>query len=164
MLFSTHVWILTHMYGKRHTCVKKATQLYVCKCLPFTTHVWEKPLTCLFPPELSVNNHQLYPYWLTHTRACWTILPSMASLDGWLTTINQPPLHTIQKAPESPLEMARADSGLLCLLHQYKGGLPLQNSASTNQPKLRSQLSDIINSSRKKNKVPHCVSKTSYSC
>ena len=70
----------------------------------------------------------------------------------WLSTINQPPLHTIQKAPESPLEMARADSGLLCLLHQYKGGLPLQNSASTNQPKLRSQLSDIINSSRKKTK------------
>ena len=42
------------MYGKRHTCVKKATQLYVCKCLPFSTHVWEKPLTCLFPPELWV--------------------------------------------------------------------------------------------------------------
>ena len=56
VLFSTHVWILTHMYGKRHTCVKKATQLYVCKCLPFSTHVWEKPLTCLFPPELSVTN------------------------------------------------------------------------------------------------------------
>lgn len=54
VLFSTHVWILTHMYGKRHTCVKKATQLYVCKCLPFSTHVWEKPLTCLFPPELWV--------------------------------------------------------------------------------------------------------------
>ena len=54
MLFSTHVWILTHMFGKRHTCVKKATQLYVCKCLLFSTHVWEKPLTCLFPPELSV--------------------------------------------------------------------------------------------------------------
>ena len=49
VLFSTHVWILTHMYGKRHTCVKKATQLYVCKCLPFSTHVWEKPLTvCIF--------------------------------------------------------------------------------------------------------------------
>ena len=117
-----------------------------------------------------LNNHQLYPYWLKHTPACWTILPSMASLDGWLTTINQPPhpsslrLHTIQKAPESPLEMARADSGLLCLLHQYKGGLPLQNSASTNQPKLRSQLSDIINSSRKKTKMLQCVSKTSNSC
>ena len=55
VLFSTHVWILTHMYGKRHTCVKKATQLYVCKCLTFSTHVWEKPLTCLFPPELSVS-------------------------------------------------------------------------------------------------------------
>ena len=35
--------------------MKKATQLYVCKCLPFSTHVWEKPLTCLFPPELSVK-------------------------------------------------------------------------------------------------------------
>ena len=54
VLFSTHVWILTHMYGKRHTCVKKATQLYDCKCLAFSTHVWEKPPTCLFPPELSV--------------------------------------------------------------------------------------------------------------
>ena len=54
VLFSTHVWILTHRYGKRHTCVKKATQLYVCKCLAFSTHVWEKPLTCLFPPELWV--------------------------------------------------------------------------------------------------------------
>ena len=54
VLFSTHVWILTHRYGKRHTCVQKATQLYVCKCLAFSTHVWEKPLTCLFPPELSV--------------------------------------------------------------------------------------------------------------
>ena len=83
-------------------------------------------------------------------------------LDGWLTTINQSPhpsslrLHTIQKAPESPLEMARADSGLLCLLHQYKGGLPLQNSASTNQPKLRSQLSDIINSSKKNQSASVC--------
>ena len=48
------------MYGKRHTCVKKATQLYVCKCLPFSTHVWEKPLTCLFPPELSVIIKQLF--------------------------------------------------------------------------------------------------------
>ena len=56
VLFSTHVWILTHMYGKRHTCVKKATQLYVWKCLAFSTHVWEKPLTCLFPPELSVGS------------------------------------------------------------------------------------------------------------
>ena len=55
VLFSTHVWILTHRYGKRHTCVKKATQLYVCKCLAFSTHVWEKPLTCLFPPELWVS-------------------------------------------------------------------------------------------------------------
>ena len=54
VLFSTHVWILTHMYGKKHTCVKKATQLYICKCWAFSTHVWEKPLTCLFPPELSV--------------------------------------------------------------------------------------------------------------
>ena len=54
VLFSTHVWILTHRYGKRHTCVQKATQLYVCKCLTFSTHVWEKPLTCLFPPELWV--------------------------------------------------------------------------------------------------------------
>ena len=54
VLFSTQVWILTHRYGKRHTCVKKATQLYVCKCLAFSTHVWEKPLTCLFPPELWV--------------------------------------------------------------------------------------------------------------
>ena len=54
VLFSTHVWILTHRYGKRHTCVQKATQLYVCKCLAFSTHVWEKPLTCLFPPELWV--------------------------------------------------------------------------------------------------------------
>ena len=54
VLFSTHVWILTHRYGKRHTCVQKATQLYVCKCLAFSTHVWEKPLTCLFPPELPV--------------------------------------------------------------------------------------------------------------
>ena len=54
VLFSTHVWILSHMYGKRHTCVKKATQLYDCKCLAFSTHVWEKPPTCLFPPELSV--------------------------------------------------------------------------------------------------------------
>ena len=59
VLFSTHVWILTHMYGKRHTCVKKATQLYDCKCLAFSTHVWEKPPTCLFPPELSVTGpHQ----------------------------------------------------------------------------------------------------------
>ena len=57
VLFSTHVWILTHMYGKRHTCVKKATQLYDCKCLAFSTHVWEKPPTCLFPPELSVHHH-----------------------------------------------------------------------------------------------------------
>ena len=55
VLFSTHVWILTHMYGKKHTCVKKATQLYICKCWAFSTHVWEKPLTCLFPPELSVK-------------------------------------------------------------------------------------------------------------
>ena len=55
VLFSTHVWILTHRYGKRHTCVQKATQLYVCKCLAFSTHVWEKPLTCLFPPELWVG-------------------------------------------------------------------------------------------------------------
>ena len=36
--------------------MKKATQLYVCKCMPFSTHVWEKPLTCLFPPELSVDD------------------------------------------------------------------------------------------------------------
>ena len=56
VLFSTHVWILTHRYGKRHTCVQKATQLYVCKCLAFSTHVWEKPLTCLFPPELWVSH------------------------------------------------------------------------------------------------------------
>ena len=48
------------MYGKRHTCVKKATQLYVCKCLPFSTHVWEKPLTCLFPPELSVHHQTAF--------------------------------------------------------------------------------------------------------
>ena len=54
VLFSTHVWILTQRYGKRPTCVQKATQLYVCKCLSFSTHVWEKPLTCLFPPELWV--------------------------------------------------------------------------------------------------------------
>ena len=47
-------WILTHMYGKRHTCAQKANQLYVCKCLAFSTHVWETPLKCLFPPGLSV--------------------------------------------------------------------------------------------------------------
>ena len=47
VLFSTHVWILTHMFGKRHTCVTKTTQLYVCKCWAFSTHVWEKPLTCI---------------------------------------------------------------------------------------------------------------------
>ena len=61
VLFSTHVWILTHMYGKRHTCVKKATQLYDCKCLAFSTHVWEKPPTCLFPPELSVKCIAIIP-------------------------------------------------------------------------------------------------------
>ena len=55
VLFSTHVWILTHMYGKKHTCVKKAIQLYICKRWAFSTHVWEKPLTCLFPPELWVG-------------------------------------------------------------------------------------------------------------
>ena len=55
VFFSTYVWILTHMYGKRHTCVKKATQPYDCKCLAFSTHVWEKPPTCLFPPELPVG-------------------------------------------------------------------------------------------------------------
>ena len=58
VLFSTHVWILTHMYGKKHTCVKKATQLYICKYWAFSTHVWEKPLTCLFPPELWVPSFQ----------------------------------------------------------------------------------------------------------
>ena len=35
----------------------KTTQLYVCKCLAFSTHVWEKPPTCLFPPELSVGHY-----------------------------------------------------------------------------------------------------------
>ena len=64
VLFSTHVWILTHRYGKRHTCVQKATQLYVCKCLAFSTHVWEKPLTCLFPPELWVYSQTWYWYWV----------------------------------------------------------------------------------------------------
>ena len=38
-ILSTHVWVLTNMYGKRHTCVKKATQLYVCKCWAFSTRV-----------------------------------------------------------------------------------------------------------------------------
>ena len=52
--FSTHVWILTHMFGKTHTCVTKTTQLYDRKCFAFSTHVWEKPPTCLFPPEPSV--------------------------------------------------------------------------------------------------------------
>ena len=55
--FSTHVWILTHMFGKTHTCVTKTTQLYDCKCLAFSAHVWEKPPTCFFPPELSVWNY-----------------------------------------------------------------------------------------------------------
>ena len=53
--FSTHVWVLTHICGKKHTCVEKSTQLYVSKCWAFSTHVWEKPMTCLFPPELPVK-------------------------------------------------------------------------------------------------------------
>ena len=58
--FFPHMFeVLTHRYGKRHTCVKKATQLYDCKCLAFSTHVWEKPPTCLFPPELSVVQYGL---------------------------------------------------------------------------------------------------------
>ena len=77
VLFSTHVWILTHRYGKRHTCVQKATQLYVCKCLAFSTHVWEKPLTCLFPPELWVG--------------CWQPM---------LTTTS--PVNLVSAAPVNP--------------------------------------------------------------
>ena len=69
VLFSTHVWILTHRYGKRHTCVQKATQLYVLKCLAFSTHVWEKPLTCLFPPELSVRCY--FHLWWYFCCCCW---------------------------------------------------------------------------------------------
>ena len=70
VLFSTHVWILTHRYGKRHTCVQKATQLYVCKCLAFSTHVWEKPLTCLFPPELWVHCWHCWYCWLEVALGC----------------------------------------------------------------------------------------------
>ena len=58
VLFSTHVWIITHMSRKKHTWVKKATQLYICKCWVFSTHVWKQPLTCLFFPELSVGGHR----------------------------------------------------------------------------------------------------------
>ena len=38
---------------------EKTTELHVCKCLVFSTHVWEKPPTCLFPPELSVVQYGL---------------------------------------------------------------------------------------------------------
>ena len=58
VLFSTHVWIITHMSRKKHTWVKKATQLCICKCWVFSTYVWKQPLTCLFSPELSVGGHR----------------------------------------------------------------------------------------------------------
>ena len=74
LTFTQHVWkkpntlVYLHLGAFFHTCLdfntyvrekahmcEKAIQLYICKCWAFSTHVWEKPLRCLFPPELSVN-------------------------------------------------------------------------------------------------------------
>ena len=74
LTFTQHVWkktntlVYLHLGAFFHTCLdfntyvrekahmcEKAIQLYICKCWAFSTHVWEKPLTCFFPPELSVT-------------------------------------------------------------------------------------------------------------
>ena len=74
LTFTQHVWkktntlVYLHLGAFFHTCLdfntyvrekahmcEKATQLYICICWAFFTHMWEKPLTCLFPPELSVK-------------------------------------------------------------------------------------------------------------
>ena len=87
VLFSTHVCILTHMFGKRHTCVKKATQIYVCKCWAFSTHVWEKPMTCLFPPELSVRKSSVsFSYFVRYLCATFT-------QNVWLTLFCRESVH-----------------------------------------------------------------------